>query len=181
MTSSFSDDFRGTLFLAPASGENLESTVRKSVYLKDIESRLDLATLTKLRAILSESSSFRCWAMTSPRRSFFNKMRAGDLVLFTPRGTGRFKYQARVSAKLESQPLGDLLWTVVPGKPWSLIYFLEDVKSVEIGKQRLIAELGYNPTFDVPGITPVDSSKLRAAIVRHGSLEGLLAAAAVRS
>ena len=163
--------------MAPASEENLAATVRKRVHVADIESKLDVATKTKLLGVLGRESSFHCWAMTSSRRGFYEKMGVGDAVLFTPKGTGRFTYQATVRGKLESQPLGELLWTVVPGKPWSLIYFVDDVKSVSIKKRQLLNELGYSPKFDLPGIQPADSEKLGAAIRRHGSLKALLESA----
>lgn len=164
------------LFLAPASAENIAATISRGVRVSDIVGRLDAATAELLRRHV-EGERFHCWAMTVSSRGTFDNMSVGDLVLFTPKGTGRFTYRATVAGKLESQTLGDLLWSVTPGKPWSLIYLLSDVRRVDIDKERLVAEFGYDRSFRVFGITRVQSERMRSALTRRGSLESVLRAA----
>jgi hypothetical protein len=168
------------LFLAPSTADNLSATVLRPVLLRDLEARLDRSSLSQLHRELHGVSSFHCWAMTVSSRGTFAKMRVGDLVLFTPKGTGRFQYRARVAGKLESQRLGDALWRFTPGKHWSLIYLLEDVQSIDLIKHRLLAHLGYDSSFAVYGITRVRPDRLKTAIERFGSLEGLLASASAQ-
>jgi len=165
------------LFLAPASPENLQTSVERAISLEDIRSRLDSPTLELLRKRLGGAKSFQCWAMTASSRGSFDKMRIGDIVLFTPRGTGRFTYRATVSSKFESQRLGDVLWQITPGKPWSLIYLLEGVRRTDLDKEHLVAELGYDRSFRVYGITRVEPARLSVAVARRGSLEAVLGAA----
>jgi hypothetical protein len=167
------------LFLAPASTENLEVSVAQAISLDEVRTRLDPKIVALLRSQLGEAKSFHCWAMTSSSRATFDKMHVGDIVLFTPRRTGRFTYRATVSAKLESQQLGDLLWRITPGKPWSLIYLLEGVRRIDVDKERLVAELGYDRSFRVYGITRVEPARLKAAIARRGTLEAVLSGAAL--
>jgi hypothetical protein len=162
------------LYLAPASGENLRATIERPVSLASLRGSLSRADTVAIDALLSGSDEFRCWAMTETRRAIYASMRPGDVVVFTEKGSGRFGYRARIVGKLESQQLGELLWPVVPGKPWKLIYFLDDVRRATISKARLLKELGFNPDFWVPGIIRVDSSKLRGAIERSGSIDQLL-------
>ncbi len=166
------------LFLAPASVENIRTTLSKAVPLSAVEKRIDAATLERLRAAIGTQRSFQCWAMSTSSRGTYDKMKVGDLVLFTPKGTGRFTYRAKVSGKIESQTLGDILWPITPNQPWSLIYLLEDVKQVDIRKDRLVAEFGYAHGFQVYGITRVTPERVASALSRRGSLENLLAAAA---
>ena len=166
------------VFLAPASEENIRRTVAHAVPLSRIEGRLDAATFARLKLLLGGRSEFHAWAMTGSSRGTYNKMRDGDIVLFVPNGTGRFTYRAMVAGKIESEQLGELLWPIDPAHPWSLVYLLDDVRSINLSKQRLVTELGYDPSFRVYGITRVKAELVSRAAVRHGSLDNLLKAAA---
>ena len=97
------------VFLAPASEENIKTTISRAVPLSAVEQRLDPKTLEKLRTSLGGKSAFHCWAMTASSRGSYDNMQNGDLVLFTPKGTGRFTYRGIVTGKIESQTLGDIL------------------------------------------------------------------------
>ena len=167
------------VFLAPATAENIELTVANSVALSSLESRLDRNTLTTLRNALGGKSAFHCWATTTASRSIFDAMKAGDLVLFTPRATGRFTYRATVTKKIESQALGDALWPIIPDNHWCLVFLLEDVRPISLVKGRLVAEFGYDPKFPVYGITRVGPERQASAVARRGSLENVLSAVAV--
>ena len=168
------------VFLAPANQENIRTTLARSVVLSALDSRLDEDTLDKLREFLQGKTEFRCWAMTSSSRGSFDKMRIGDRVLFTPKGTGRFTYGGTVSGKIESQALGDLLWPVTPNRPWSLVYFLDNVERINLSKERLVVEFGYARGFPVYGITRVSPQRLASAVARRGSLEAVIDAAAIK-
>jgi hypothetical protein len=169
------------VFLAPANEENINTTLAHDVLLAAVQRRLDAQSFSELRSAVGDKTSFRCWAMTAGSRGKFDNMRVGDLVLFTPKGTGRFTYRARVSAKLESQPLGDILWPITPNLPWSLIYLLEDVREVNLSKESLVAEFGYDRGFPVYGIIRVAPERVTAAAERRGDLEKVLSAAAIKS
>ena len=58
------------------------------------------------------------------------------------------------------------------------MYLLDDVSSTNLSKERLVTELGYNPSFRVYGITRVNPDLVRRAIATHGSLENVLKATA---
>jgi hypothetical protein len=105
-------------------------------------------------------------------------MHVGDLVLFTPKGTGRFTYRGTVTGKIESQSLGNSLWPVNSGRPWSLVYLLHDVRSIDLSKERLLAEFKYSPSFPVYGITRVDPERVKSAVEARGSLDAVLKAGA---
>src|SRR4029077_8901587 len=77
------------LFLAPASVENMNVTLTRAVSIGALEGRLDAETLAILQSRLKGASHFHCWAMTASSRGAFEKMKPGDIVLFTPKSTGR--------------------------------------------------------------------------------------------
>jgi hypothetical protein len=119
--------------------------------------------------------------MTTAKRGSFNKMRPGDTVLFTTRRTGRFTYKAVVTGKLESKTLGHLLWPETAKESWSLIYLLEKVRRINLDKEPLVCEFGYERSFPVYGITRVQDERVRLALERRGSLDEVLSAAEAAS
>ena len=162
------------LFLTPASGANLNATIANAASFRKIRSALSDSEAQRVVGILNERDDIRCWAMTESRRGVFSSMRTGDVVLFTEKGSGTFSYRAEVIGKTDSQRLGEALWSVVPGKPWNLIYFLRNVQRVSIPKAVLVSALGFSSAYWVPGILRVDEARLGSAIRRHGSLDAFL-------
>ena len=162
------------LFLAPASQENIHETILNAVSLDYARGYLNPDQLETMAKALPSEDSFHCWAMTKNSRSRFDSMLVGDMVLFTSKGSGKFSYSAKVVHKLESLSLGEALWSIVPGLPWELIYFLDDIKSINIPKEKLIRALGYSPGFVVPGIIRVDSSRIVRALGKFTNLPDLL-------
>lgn len=164
------------LYLAPASKENLETTIIKSKPLIVAKSNLSQEQFKALEHGLKGKEKIHCWAMTKNSRSKFNAMNKGDLVLFTSKGTGRFSYIAKVIYKLESALLGEALWSVVPGLPWELIYFLEDINRINVPKEKLVSALGYDQGYVVPGIVRVSSERVQNIINVYGSIPKLISA-----
>ncbi|MCC6929490.1 MAG: hypothetical protein IT359_10915 [Gemmatimonadaceae bacterium] len=159
------------LFFTPASGANLNATIVNAASFRKIRSALSDGEAQRIAEILDGRDEIRCWAMTESRRGVFSSMRTGDVVLFTEKGSGTFSYRAEVIGKIDSQRLGEVLWSVVPGKPWSLIYFLRNVRRVSIPKAALVSALGFSADYWVPGILRVDDARLKSATRRYGSLD----------
>jgi hypothetical protein len=113
----------------------------------------------------------RCWAMTLPRRSFFDAMQPGDIVLLSEEGTKRFTHYTQVTFKLVNKALGDDLWPIKGANSWELIYFLRNIRRISIPKSEFVTKFGYQPNFDVPGITRVLDDRIQAFEANHGPLE----------
>jgi hypothetical protein len=103
-------------------------------------------------------------------------MKSGDVVLFSLKNTGRFDYRGVVVGTVESPELGAAIWPSQPGLPWSLVYLLSDVRRLRVSKAALNSEFGYESGYRVPGIIRVNKDAVKRAMVRHGSLDALLAA-----
>lgn len=162
------------LYLVPAIRANARETLKNEVEFDLAAEVLDLAQVSALRESLGGRKPFRCWAMSENSRAYWESMERGDMVLFTLKGTGRFNFKARVLTKIESAPLGERIWPVVPGDPWKLIYVLGDVEEISVEKGRMVQALGYDKNYVVPGAIRVDPSRLRVAIEKHGNLDRLL-------
>lgn len=163
------------LFLAPASDENLRKTIINSVCLSSIAPFLSDEERQTLQVGAKNVNTLKCWAMTEGSRSKFNEMSPGDLVLFTAKDSGKFQYAGEVVAKIDSEKLGRFLWDFVPTKPWKLVYFLENVRTVNISKTSLVTALGYDKNYVVPGITKVNPIARDTILAQHGSIESFLA------
>lgn len=166
------------LFLAPASGENLRATIARPASFHAVRSALTESEAQRIEHMLGGQDSLRCWAMTESRRGVWSSMRTGDVVLLTEKNSGRFSYRGTIVGRIDSQRLGDALWSVVPGKPWNLIYVLTDVRPVDIPKSHLVSALGFDPDFRVPGIIRVDERRLKPALGLVGSLDAFLVSVA---
>jgi len=169
------------LYLAPASDENLQATIVGSKQINIAKENLQEKQYKDLSLALKGRSNFKCWAMTKNSRSKYSAMKNGDWVLFTSKGTGRFTYCGRVVHKQESLTLGHALWSVVPGLPWELIYFLDDVTRINVPKENLVSALGYDSGYVVPGIIRVSSARTQAVINQYGNINELLASLSVKA
>jgi hypothetical protein len=160
---------RVSLYFAPATRENLECSIEKDVPLARLASHVPDDTLQEIQA-LAGMEGIRCWAMTHPKRSIFDAMQPGDIVLFSEKATKRFTHYAQVTFKLVSKALGDELWPVQEENPWELIYFLRNIRRIDILKSEFVVKFGYDPNFVVPGVIRVPDKNIRTFESKNGPL-----------
>jgi hypothetical protein len=160
------------LFIAPASDENLRRTILSTVDLTRVEDFLTEHQHEEVAGLLGKSRQFHCWALTESRRSVFDAMRAGDVVvLITPQTA----FICRIQHKLISESLGNHLWPNQPRLPWKYIYFVTDVRELRVRKNLLNKALGYKPSHVFPGVSRVRPDVLRSALDQYGgSIDQLL-------
>jgi len=159
-----------SLYFAPANRKNLELSIEREVPPARLAPYVPESTLQEIQA-RAGMEGIRCWAMTIPRRSLFEAMQPGDIVLLSEEGTKRFTHHAQVTFKLVNKALGDALWPVKGANSWELIYFLRNIRHIRIPKSEFVTKFDYQPNFDVPGITRVGDERVRAFEAQHGSLE----------
>lgn len=138
------------LILIPASRENLEQSIEKSVdYLlaQKYISEDFLDEITKYSGL----EGIRCWASTINNKGIFDNLQNGDEVLLTENGTGKFTHYGVIIGKIQNKEFGQALWSVVGDNPWEFIYFMANIQRIQIDKRALILELGYASNFTVPG------------------------------
>jgi len=147
------------LFLIPASEENINRTIERSVNISVAERFLDQSKFNELKRLLADKEEFHCWAMTESREYLFDEIESGDIAIFTVKGTGEFNFIAEIFHKTVCEDLGKYLWSYVPNKPWNLIYFLKNIKKIDINKANLVSDLGYDKDYVVPGSIVVSKHK----------------------
>ncbi len=163
-------------FLIPARPENIDRSIRNPVDPTDLRQFLGEAESKRLAAL--GDGELRCWAMSDGSKAQFAKMAPGDYVLISERGTKKFNYIAEVTAKITNKDLGSYLWPVKPranegsGKrnSWEFIYFLKNLRTVDVQKSELLVLLGHELNDFVAGSRQLDSKKLSKFEGENGPL-----------
>ena len=119
-----------SLFLVPATRENLEQSIERSVDVKLAKKHLGNDFVEKI-ILQSGLEGIRCWAVTKNRKKFFSDLTSGDEVLLTEKGTGLFTHYGIVVGKVINESLGNELWPIVGDNPWEYIYFLMNLIKYE--------------------------------------------------
>lgn len=170
----YSSFFGKNLFLVPADKSNIKLSIQKKVKTDNALKFLTPSEKEDLNSILKNDDSFNCWAMTESNRSTFESMNKGDFVLLSEKKTGKFNFIGSVKGKIESKSLGNNLWSFTPGKPWSLIYILDGVNSINIDKREMVKTLGYAENFWVPGVIKVQKENLENAVAQYGNFTAMI-------
>ncbi len=158
-----------SLYLVPATRENLERSIEREVAPEDLAPYIPAAVLSEIQA-RARTEGIRCWAMTASKRSSFDAMHPGDFVLLSESDTGCFTHFAQVTFKVESKSLGDALWPVKGENSWELIYFLRNIRRIRVPKSEFVTKFGYEPKFQVPGTTRVLDRRVEEFDAQYGSV-----------
>jgi hypothetical protein len=112
---------------------------------------------------------------TERNRRSFESMRPGDDLLIVEGPLIRFL--GKVGYKLVRPELSRELWQNLgsgSAEPWSLIYFIANPQEVNVPFSKLAALLGYQPSFQLRGLTMVSSDRLTHFYGRYGDLYSVL-------
>ncbi len=162
------------IYLVPASQENIDVSIRRPVDISVADRSLSAGDAVHLKRLLQGEQGFHCWALTESGGTLFTSMQQGDEVLFTVKDSGQFGFLGEIYWKVESERLGREVWTFVPGKPWSLIYFLRNIDVISVPKPFVLEAIGYSPKDKVQRARAVRSDLLMLFLQRHGSLREFL-------
>ena len=94
------------LYLVPASGENLAATIYRKVPLESLNGIVPPDEQAQINELQDIRDGFYCWAFPQSKAGNWHDMRVGDIVLITPKQTGKFQIAARTVYKLQSEMLG---------------------------------------------------------------------------
>lgn len=138
------------IFLAPRSNEtsykNFLSTIEAGVDYSVIEPHLD----EQGKKILGTGEKIYAWGTKDAKKGSWDKMEAGDLVLFYKgregeENEGKLLYAGFLKYKQRSRELGLALWPPKPGEePWVCTFYLTDLSPVYIPLSEIINLAGYS-------------------------------------
>jgi hypothetical protein len=149
----------------------MKSSIFASIAPQILEENLPPSQVAEVKTAYDDGQAIRCWAMTKQKRSIFDQMQQGDIVLFSINGTGKFSYMSSVVMRMDCpRNFGEAIWPYIPNNPWTLVYFLKDVTRKEIDKRSLTTALGYSPKYWLPGTVLVRPERLQKLTDSYGSI-----------
>lgn len=168
------------IFLAPRSNQtsykNFLSTIEGGVDYSVVEQYLDRSD----KKILSARPKLFAWGTKENKKSSWDKMKNGDLVLFykgreVKESEGKFIFAGTVVCKRQSDDLGEVLWPPKKGEePWSYVFFLDDLSPIYLPISDLIKAAKYKSNFIVQGFMPLNYQGTSDFLKKHGSFEALV-------
>jgi hypothetical protein len=142
------------VIIQPAGSEgaraHLESTIHHPVPLDDlfeIVSAPDRELLTRLYP----GGTAAIWGATpgliGQHVTKWGRANPGDLVLFGARN--RYFLSGLITHKMRSVQVAERLWGVneADGLTWELIYFLDDLRDIDVSYRQFNAAVGYAPAY----------------------------------
>lgn len=169
------------IFLAPISSEisykNFLSTIKNGVNFSVVEPHLD----KEGKKTLKGRGKLLVWGIKETKKSFWDKIKKGNLVLFYQGGkdagrNGRFVYVGRLLYKQYNKKLGLSFWSLRQGeKSWACIFFLHDLRSIHIPISDIRNFAGYKPKFIIQGFTLLNQKGTRKILKKFKTVEKFLA------
>lgn len=169
------------IFLAPRSNE----TSYKN-FLSTIESGIDYLIIEPFltdegKKILSPNKKLFAWGNKETKKSSWDKMEPGDLILFYKGKEGgeqqsKFPYAGKVLYKQHSRDLGLALWPPKKGEePWTCVFFLEELTPVYVPISE-ITDLSKSYNFSmVQGFMPINDEAKENLIKKYGTIDSFIA------
>ncbi len=162
------------IFLAPRANETSRKNFGKTIGGGGIPYSFVEPYLTnEEKKLLDSYPSLQIWGTALENR--WEAMMPGDYVLFYG-GEERFNYSARVIFPKKSDALGRELWPLnKKGEPWHCLFFVDQVKEINIPIKALQGLAGYEPTWDrVQGFMRLNRAGTEAITEQFGSIEAFI-------
>lgn len=168
------------IFLAPRSNE----TSYKN-FLSTIENGVDFSIIGQYltdegKKILQNESKLFVWGNKETKKTSWDKMEVGDLILFYKgregeEREGKLLYAGKLLFKQHSKDLGLALWPPKKGEePWTCIFFLKDLQPIYIPISELADFAGYSRNFIVQGFMPINDEGVKNILNKFGSVDNFL-------
>lgn len=170
------------LFLAPCSRTHKEGTYRH--FRETVLDGIDPATHENIPEF--EGDQISVWGVVSGNQSHWDNMQFGDIVLFYSK-TKVYTHMGTVVQKQESADLADHIWTTYDegrlvadlDEPWPYIFYLTNVKEVNIPSQALHSDIGWETYYPQKFTRVIDKRRTMieekygsiAACLRHHRME----------
>ena len=164
------------IFLVPAHPDNLKVTIKIPVNLTVVQQHLPPDKFNELLSKIPQGGHLYCWAfkMGQQNVNLYRTMQEGDSVLFKPSKTGQITHEGIVCYKYRSAALANVIWPVKAKSPWELIYFLCNVRRLDINYPTFKARLGFAPNFAGQQTVIISNERIRLVEQEYGSFQNFL-------
>lgn len=159
------------IFLAPRSNETAYANYMSSMQGKPLEELKPYLTSDDLLQ-LGQDERYFVWGCQPSMESRWDKMQRGDYVLFYAHG--KFISYGQLKFKKKSEELALSLWPESrdSGKPWSCVFFVENIHEIDLPLRAFTDITGYNMKL-VQGFMRVTTG-LKNIEARYGSTENFM-------
>lgn len=144
--------------------EHYVDTIANPVSIDKIRSYINDDDYNKLKEIYP-SGECMIWGVT-PSKINFNKwkrIKTGDITLFS--SSGKIYSSATTTYKLHSKQLAEELWDYnSEGDTWEYIYFVDEIKSLDISYVEFNRMVGYADNYVIQGFNVLDDDKSKSVI-----------------
>lgn len=103
----------------------------------------------------------------------WSKLRTDDgMLVYTKEG---FTYYAKVLCTTHNKEVAEQIWGKDnDGRTWEYIYFLKDLRKINIPKEVFSAFFGYKINFTPQGFSNIDKDKLSIRMKRYANIDRLI-------
>ncbi len=165
------------IFLAPRSSpqsaENFRKTIEKGYKKVDLESYLS----QEEKDALKDKEYLYLWGNTPGGKSGWNKLNLGDYIFFYQQK--KITWIGEVLYKTHNKELADFLWDQIEkdGKliSYEYIFFLDNLRKVDIDYNILKNYAQYNPKHVVQGFQPYKKDGINKILEEYSSIENFIA------
>lgn len=145
----------------PKAKKHFRDTIENPVDIKRISRFVDNKTIEKLQDIYPDGNIY-VWGVTNGKKGQnekkWEKISRGDVTLFSQQG-GIFS-SAVTTMVLKNKELAKELWGIdSDGNTWENIYFLEEIKKINIPYERFNNIVGYKNNNVIQGFNVLDEDK----------------------
>lgn len=148
--------------LQPTGMKNHKATVEDGVPLKRFASFLDSKEMRHIRSLFPDGAA-GVWGLTPKAEKRWLKLKEGDIVLFA--GKGKIISQGVVAHKTRNSALAVALWGQdSSGRTWELIYFVRNVRPVDMSYETFNTVAGYSPLYIAQTMFFLPNDKAQAVL-----------------
>lgn len=158
------------IYRVPVDTKHFEDTIEKGKTYAELLPFLTEANKEHLLSMRTYDMNIRYWGSlpgTSNVKAF-DTMQEGDEILFY-RG-GKYIASATIAYTTINPSMARYSWGELNGRTWELMYFLEDVKMMEVKAAVLNKAFGYKENGAVMGFNKVSDMAASIFIGLHGSV-----------
>lgn len=157
--------------------KNLSKTIEERYYIKPLHNMLS-ANDKEIINILEQNTEdglVHIWGTVPGDRntSRWEKLKAGDKILAYSQD--KFVFYGTVFAKTRNIDVANEIWgNNKEGKTWELIYFIKDLKPVNIDRKDFVDIFDYEPNFKPHGFGNINKDKLELVLNKFGDIDSLI-------
>ncbi|MCM3548565.1 HNH endonuclease [Alkalihalobacillus clausii] len=153
---------------------HLEDTIKNAYPIKNLHHLLDNATLEVLKNNNSLDEVFM-WGATPGKSNIarWGNLKPNDFILGYSQG--KFLHIGQVFGKTHNRQLGSKVWGErKDGETWEYVYFIKNLKEVEIDKEDFSSFFGYKRNFTPQGFSNINTNSLNRVLDEFGTVENAI-------